>query len=249
MPVVRADIEAALSLHDPASLRVLLEAAGVSPREASTSRELAARIAEALWWHHTTPIGWLADRTTLEDIVQHAARKLGVQGAVDAEQDGWAQLHQLTRAMFRMAPANGVSLQDLDDVTRSKIEPSWMPTIGLGLGSGTSVGTAWASGRALDFLKGPIGRWIPLIPPLAPYYKLIVSSLGTLRLVAWPVGIALGVLSANQALGANERKLIPLLLGVGALGPTPVRDAEIVHPEVTPVDPDPFDDDPELTPV
>lgn len=228
MSVLRADVETALSVQDPDALRALLEAAGVAPRGASSSSELAARIAEALWWHHSTPIGYALDRTTLEQIVAHAARKLGVSGAVDAEQDGWVQLHQLTRAVFRIAPEAGVSLSDLDDATRARIDPSWAPMLGLGFGSGSSIGTAWASGRALAFLRGPIGRLLPLIPWLAPYYRLAVSGLGALQLVAWPVGIALAVLTANEALGANERKLVPLLLGVGALGPRPVQEAEVV---------------------
>ncbi len=228
MPIVRADIEATLSRVDADALRVVLEAAEVNPRGAVTSRELAERIADALWWHYTSPVGYLADQTTLEDIVQHVARKLGVQPSVSTSDDGWAQLSQLTRAMFRSLPSDGVSLLDFDEVTRSKIEPSWMPTIGFGVGSGGSIGTAWASGRALGFLKGPIGRLLPLIPPLAPYYKLVVSGLGAVQIVAWPLGLAFAVLSANSALGANERKLVPLLLGVGALGPDPVSEADIL---------------------
>ncbi|MEZ4317296.1 MAG: hypothetical protein R3F61_07320 [Myxococcota bacterium] len=239
MPIVRADIEATLSRVDASTLRMVLEAAELNPRGAETSRELAERIADALWWHYSSPLGYLADQTTLEDIVGHVARKVGVNGAVDVNQDGWHQLNQLTRAMFRSLPTNGVSLLDLDEVTRSKIEPSWMPTVGFGVGSGSSVGTAWASGKALGWLRGPLGRLIPLIPPLAPYYKLIVSGLGAVRLVAWPLGIAFAVLSVNSALGANERKLVPLLLGVGALGPEPVREADIITLDVDGELPDP----------
>jgi hypothetical protein len=233
MPITRADIVAALSLQQPEDLRVVLESAGVSAGDATSARDLATRIADALWWHHSTPLGYYADRASLEAIVDHAARKLGVSSAIDGSVDGWAQLHQLTRAMFRVVPGRGVSLADFDEVTRARIEPSWMPTFGLGVGSGGTVGTAWLSGRALGFLQGPIGRLLPLIPPVAPYYRLLVSGLGTVRLVAWPVGIALGLLAVNQALGANERKLVPLLLGVGALGPTPVREAEVIDADPT----------------
>lgn len=228
MPIVRADIEAALASHEPAALRIVLEAAEIHPRDAQTSRELAARIADALWWHYSSPLGYLADQTTLEAVVQHVARKLGVTRAVDADEDGWSQLEKLTHAMFQSLPDNGVSLLDLDEVSREKVQPSWVPTVGLGVGSGGSVGTAWMSGKALGFLKGPIGRLLPLIPPIAPYYKLLVTGLGTVRFVAWPLGIALAVLSVNSALGANERKLVPLLLGVGALGPQPVQEADVI---------------------
>jgi len=228
MPIVRADIEATLCRVDADTLRLVLEAAEISPRGAQTAHELAVRISDALWWHYTSPLGYVADQTRLEDIVAYVARKLGVSASVDGDQDGWQQLNQLTRAMFRELPASGVSLSDFDDLTRSKIEPSWLPTLGFGAGSGGSVGTAWASGKALGWLRGPLGRLIPLIPPLAPYYKLLVGGLGAVRLIAWPLGVAFAVLSVNSALGANERKLVPLLLGVGALGPNPVSEADII---------------------
>ena len=228
MTVHKSDVRATLAHHDPAALRAILDAAGVDPRGAESSDALAERIADAIWWHHSTPVGYLADRATLEDIVQHAARVLGQDGQLDLQSDGWRQLHQLTWAMFRSLPSQGVALQDLDEVTRSKLEPSWAPTIGFGLGSGGSVGTAWASGKALGFLTGPIGRLLPLLPPVAPYYRAVVMGLGTVRLVAWPLGIALAALSINAALGANERKLIPLLLGLGGLGPSPVVEVEEV---------------------
>jgi hypothetical protein len=37
------------------------------------------------------------------------------------------------------------------------------------------------------------------------------------------------VLSLNSALGTNYHRLVPLVLGVGALGPEPVQDAEVVR--------------------
>lgn len=221
----RIDVESTLARQDPEALSAVLQAAGVHPRGASTAPELAARIADALWWHHATPLGYVTERAAFEDIVQHAARVLGQEHHVDDAEDGWQQLHDLTWAMFRSLPAEGVRLADFDEVTRSKMEPSWVPTIGFGLGSGGSVGTAWASGKALGFLKGPIGRLLPLLPPVAPYYKVLVSGLGAVRVVAWPLGVAFAALSVNSALGADERKLIPLLLGVGGLGPSPVVEA------------------------
>ena len=38
--------------------------------------QLATRIADAIWWNWSTPLGYAADRATLEDIVAHVARKL-----------------------------------------------------------------------------------------------------------------------------------------------------------------------------
>lgn len=225
MPITRPDVEAALALHAPEELRAILDAAGVDRKGAQTSRELGERIAEALWWHATTPLGYVTDRTSLEDIVQRVGRRLGVQDRLVADADAWTQLQQLTAVLFETLPTGGVSLSSLDAGTRERIEPSWMPTIGLGVGSGTTASAAWMSGRALDFLKGPFGRLIGLVPPLAPYYKALVGALGTVRFVAWPLTLGLVVLTANTALGANDRKLVPLLLGVGALAPAAVDEA------------------------
>ena len=47
--------------------------------------------------------------------------------------------------------------------------------------------------------------------------------------VSGPLGIALAVLTFNQALGANYRKLVPLVLGVGALRPPPINEAEVIE--------------------
>lgn len=226
----RTDVESTLARQDPDALFAVLQAAGVHPRGASTADELAERIADALWWHHSTPLGYVTERSTLEDIVLHAARVLGQEHQLDRTEDGWQQLHDLTWAMFRSLPSEGVALQDFDELTRAKMDPSWGPTIGFGLGSGGSVGTAWASGKALGFLKGPIGRLLPLIPPLAPYYRFAVGGLGAVRIVAWPLGVAFAALSVNSALGANERKLVPLLLGIGGLGPSPVVEVREVAP-------------------
>jgi hypothetical protein len=225
MPIARADVTAALAIHDPAELQAILRASGVDARGAITARELAERVAEALWWHATTPLGYVTERTSFEDIVQRVARRTGMGHHVDASTDGWTQLASLTAALFRDLPGAGIGLDALDDATRARLEPNWMPTLGLGLGSGGSATTAFISGRALALLKGPFGRLLPLIPPLAPYYRALVGTLGAVQLVAWPLTIALGVLSVNSALGANDRKLVPLLLGVGALAPNAMDEA------------------------
>lgn len=228
MPTSRADIVAALAVHEAVELRTVLEAAGIGAGAAHTSRELAERLADSLWWHATTPLGYLAERTTFEDIVDRVARRVGMLHRLDTTADGWVRVRQLTEAMFERTPLAGVRFDDLDETTRARLAPNWLPSLGLGLGSGSSAATAFASGRLLSLLRGPFGRLLPLIPPLAPYYRALVGALGTVRLVAWPLAVGLGVLSANQALGANDRKLVPLLLGVGALGPSAVEEAREV---------------------
>lgn len=225
MPIDRADVTAALAIHDPVELVAILKASGIDPKDATTAHELAERVSEALWWHATTPLGYVTERTTFEDIVKRVAKRVGMAHHLRSDADGWTQLSELTAALFQSLPTGGIGLDALDDATRARLEPNWMPTIGLGLGSGGSATTAWISGRMLGLLKGPFGRLLPLIPPLAPYYAALVGTLGAVRLVAWPLTIGFGVLSVNSALGANDRKLVPLLLGVGALAPRAMDDA------------------------
>lgn len=66
---------------------------------------------------------------------------------------------------------------------------------------------------------------LPLLPPLAPYVRSLRAGAGAVHAVAGPLGVALSVLSINQALGPSYRKLLPLLLGIGALGVDPAAEA------------------------
>lgn len=228
MPTTRATVEATLAVQDPEALRAILEAARVSPRGAEGPRELAGRIADAIWWNYATPLGYVADRITFEEIVGHTARKLRAGHAVVEGDDVWAQLRGLTGALVRQVQMAGVRLEDLDPKTRAYVWPDWMPTLAFGAGASGSFGTRWASGYVVRFLDGPIGRLLPLLPPLAPYVGAVRMGAGALHLVSGPLGVAMSVLTFNQALGSNYHRLVPLLLGVGALGPSSVDDASII---------------------
>lgn len=232
MTVTRADVEASLAIHDAEGLQMILAAAGVSARGAETPRDLAARIADALWWTWCTPIGYVADRTSLEHIVVGVARKLRSDSDLDPEADAWTQLRTLTASLLGDVQAAGVTLEDLDPATRARVWPDWLATMGLAAGSSTSLGAAWAGKGVLAFLNSPIGRLLPLIPPLTPWLPPIRAGAGAAAMVGGPLGIALGALTLNQALGANYHKLVPLLLGVGALGPSAVAEADEVKAEV-----------------
>jgi uncharacterized protein YaaW (UPF0174 family) len=54
---------------------------------------------------------------------------------------------------------------------------------------------------------------------LAPWVHTIGAGARTVYAVTGPLGVALTVLSFNQALGPNYKTLLPLLLGIGALRP------------------------------
>lgn len=228
MPTTRAHVQATLAVHDPAALRAILDAARVSPRGAETSSELAARITDALWWYYATPLGYVADRITFEDIVAHVARRLRAEACLQASGDVWDQLQALTHTLVGQIQAAGVTLEDMNPKARAYVRPDWMPTIALGTSATGSFGSRWASGQVVRFLDGPIGRLLPLLPPLAPYVKAIRTGAGAVHFVSGPLGVALSVLTLNQALGSNYHRLVPLLLGVGALGAVSVEEAREV---------------------
>ena len=224
----RAELESSLSLQDPEALRLILDAAGVSARGQTTASGLASRIVDAIWWSYATPLGYVADRASFEDVVWHVARRLRVDDRVDRSADGHEQVEQLTVALVGQVEAHGVRVDDLDADSRRRLGASWMPTVALGTSAGGSFATRWASGRVVDLLKTPVGRLLPLLPAVGPYVGAIKGAAVAVHAVAGPLGIALSVLTFNQALGANYRKLVPLVLGVGALRPAPVVDAEEV---------------------
>ncbi len=228
MDTGRVQVEASLAVQDAVALRAILEAAQVNPRGAVGSAELAARITDALWWNYCTPLGYTLDRVSLEEMVAHVSKKLMVDHAINSSDDAWLQLQQLTIALLKELPEGGVPLESLDEATQQRIWPSWMPTIALGTGATSSVGTWWASRRVVDFFKGPVGRYLPLLPVVGPYLGAIRAGAGVVGVVAGPLGVALSVLTLNQALGANYQRLVPMLLGIGALGPVSVEDVEEV---------------------
>ncbi|MEZ4235211.1 MAG: hypothetical protein R3F59_03415 [Myxococcota bacterium] len=55
MATTRDQLQATLAVHDAAALRLILTASEVDPRDARTPAELAARIADAIWWNYCTP--------------------------------------------------------------------------------------------------------------------------------------------------------------------------------------------------
>lgn len=224
----RSELEASLAVHDSQALKLILDASGVDPRGASTPSELAARIVDAMWWSYTTPLGYVTDRASFEDIVWHVARRLRVDDRVDRHADAYDQSQQLTHALLGDLPDEAIGVAQLDSDTQRRLGASWLPTMMLGSGAGSSFVARWTSGKMLDLMKTPVGRLLPLLPAVGPYIGAIKTATGAVHMVAGPLGIALSVLTFNQALGANYRRLVPLVLSVGALRPRSVDDAQII---------------------
>jgi len=236
MATTRDQLEATLAVQDADALRLILAASQVDDRGARTPAELAARIADAIWWNYSSPLGYLAERASFEEIVRHLARKLQVDDRVDPDQSVWEQVGALTGALVADVPADGISTASLDETTRGRMSPSWWAPIGWGSTASSSFVTRWGSGKVLALLKTPIGRLLPLLPVVGPWVGAIRAGIGAVYLVSGPLGIALTVLSMNSALSTNYQRLVPLVLGVGALGPQPVHDAEVVPaPEPQPI--------------
>ena len=215
----RSDVHLALADHPPEALRAILLAAKVGDGGHESAEALADRVARKLWWSFCTPLGYAMDRTTLEQIVEHVAKRLNVAHRVDSRADVWGQLEGLTSALVPEVPDTpGITMDDVGPAARRHLRPSWKRALALGGGAGSAWGARTASGVVLGFLDGPLGRILPLLPPVAPWVRTVYGGASAVRVVSGPLGVALAVLSANQALGTRYERLLPLLLGVGALG-------------------------------
>lgn len=239
MPVSKADLSHTLAVVDAEALGSVLDAARVGRRGALAPHELADRIADALWWAYCTPVGYVVDRVSLEDIVADVTRKLGLSAAVADEGDVWAQLGALLDALAHhhgvathARPENpGVSYDDLGPV-QGKLSSSWFP----GAASAGGAAGAFAAGVAGRFVVGigasPIGRLLPLVPYVGPVWKGVRTAGGVAAVAGTPLSIALALVSLNTNLGGRYDQVVPLLLGVAALRPRAVEDA--VETPITP---------------
>lgn len=230
MPILREDLARALAVHEPDALRAILDAAEVSYAGHLAADGLARRIVDALWWNYHTPAGYLARPATLEDIVGYVAHRLRVE--LDGPTDGWTQLRQLTLALARetssrvdVGAARGVRYDDLDPALHQRLDDGWFSTAAFStLGAGSV--SAGAAGRAVLWVgRSPIGRVLPWLPRVGALWRSVHGVGRIAALLGGPLAIAAAVIALNQALGTHHRRLVPLLLGVGALGPGPVTEA------------------------
>ncbi|MFT4625126.1 MAG: hypothetical protein ACI8PZ_003792 [Myxococcota bacterium] len=235
MGVTRDLAKQVLALHQPDHLAAVLEAAGIRPR-GSTRRELAHRVAERLWWSYCTPLGYAADRVTLERIVDHTAKRLGQAGATRAASDPWAKARALTRTVVPAVEGAGVSLDALDDLTRARARNAWLTTAAWGAGATSSFGARLVSGHVLKALSSPVGRLLPLLPPLAPYLRPVKAGARIAYAAGGPVGAGLALLTLNDALGTNYPTVVSLVLGLGSLPEVHVAEAAEVGGTVGPDD-------------
>lgn len=217
----RDDVTNALAVHEADALRAVLEHARVSPGRADDARGLAERLTQALWWSYCTPLGYALDRTSLEDIVTHVNRKLRLDPLPAT--DAWSALAALRRTLLHLA--GPIALEDLDPALRARMMPSWKRTVAFASGAGGSFG-AYAAGRGIVALsRTQIGRLLPYLPSVGPVIGGVYRGGRYAAAIGGPAGVALSILAANNALGTNYQRLVPLLLGIGALVTDPVLEA------------------------
>lgn len=222
-PVSRADLAASLATHDPAALRSVLHGAGLGHEPDDSARQLADRIADAIWWSYNTPLGYAAGFGTLEGIVADVARKLRIY--VPGDLDGWGMIRELSAGLLADMNRRGVRVDELPPEARARLGRRWAASATMGAGAAGSAGAGWAAAKVAGWLSSPIFRWAPYIPRVGPVVGAVRTGAVVVSALSAPVALALAALSVNSALGANYYQLVPLLLGVGALGPAPVAEA------------------------
>jgi hypothetical protein len=223
--VTKADVIDSLAVHNADVLRSVLEEARVRTGSDESARGLATRIAQALWWHYCTPLGFVADRTTLDHMVDHVARRLAPDEILP-QRDAWTRLAHLSSAL--VAKAGPVALEDLPHHVRVRMMPSWKRTLGLAGGATGSLG-AFATGRGILFVsRTTVGRLLPFLPTVGPIIGGVYKGGRIAAAAGGPLSVTLSVLAANNALSTNYLRVVPLLLGIGSLGVRAVQEAEVV---------------------
>ena len=72
---------------------------------------------------------------------------------------------------------------------------------------------AWSSSRTA------VGRVLPYIPRIGPIVGGIYRGGRLAAALGGPIGVAMSLLAANQAMGTDYQRVVPLLIGIGALDP------------------------------
>lgn len=215
MPLLKPDVEARLAAYSPEALTQVLRQAGVAVRGARHREALAGRVADALWWNATSPATYLLNRTTFESIVDDALRRLA-QPRLQADEDPFQRLQALVATLLeRHAEA---TLDALPPEARRRLRSGWWSTAAAGTGVGGSLLSGKVARLALSGLDSPLGRLLPLVPPLTPYVLGLRRVAGAAAVVSGPAAWAFGALTLNQALGPEPARVVALLLGIGALG-------------------------------
>lgn len=217
--VTREQVARRLRAAPAEELAAVLVGAGLRPPPDAEAAALAEQLTGALWWRSHSPVGHLVLPASLDQLVDRIARKLELSLP---EGDAWARLDALTRQIL----PHGRLLDpgQLDPDTRARLRkrlwPAWTGVVG---GAGAASGQ-FAALKLLAWTQGPIWELLPWVPHLGPAFLAARKGVLLVARVSAPVGVVLALFSLNQALGPEDDRALPLLLGIGLV----VRDLDPV---------------------
>lgn len=219
MSIDRERLTEILAECPAAELAEVLRAAGMRAPADADAEALARRLTRALWWRTHTPVGALAMPDSLDDIVDRVAKRAKLDLG---EGDVVTRLVALVGALAPEAEGDAAEVMSAAAAhpasRRLKGGVHWGALVGTSAAGG-AAGARWASFSFLRLTKGPIGRILPLLPKVGPVYVALRKGAQVVAKVSGPAGIALSLASINAALGADQDRALPLLLGLGLVLP------------------------------
>ncbi len=211
-PETLSELQSWLAERDPAALRTVLEAAGVSAPDSDGASELAERWVNALHRRAHTPLGGLLRQTRLASVVDELADRVNVKLP---EGTAWSRIAALTDALIpRDRP---FVLGELPAEVRAKLKrPIWGRLAGASL-AGSSLATRYLAGKLLGLTAGPAWRLLLLVPKLGPGMLAAKGAVATAFALSGPFAIGLALLVVNASFGPQLARVLPLVLGIGLL--------------------------------
>lgn len=223
-PILRADVLARLRTSPADELAAVLAVGGVAAPADADGPTLAELLVSTLWRRTHSPTTGLVLPKSLDGLVDRMARKL----ALDLpEGDGWVRLQALTE---RLVPGGRVDdLGQLSPEQKARLKKRLWPAWTGVAGGASAAGSRYAALRLLQWTTGPLWDLLLFVPSLGPVFAAIRTGLVQVARVSAPVGIALALLSLDQAFGPEDDRALPLLLGLGLLVGEAVRPVDVIE--------------------
>jgi hypothetical protein len=219
--VSRSALIDALAQAPAANLAEVLRAADISADPDAGSDALARKLVRALWWRTHTPAGIATG--SFDRVVKRTGRRLKVELP---DGDVWDKLEALTAHVIPDAKLDQIEAKHTDRLHRAQ----WAAWAGVGA-AGATAGSGVAARKLLQWTK-PVKDVLPWIPKVGPILAGVRKGAQVVAKWSTPVGIGMALASANQALGPEFDRALPLVLGVGLLKRGMAAEAEVVEPEV-----------------
>ena len=220
--ISRDDLRQSLSLHPSSSLAAVLRAADLEAEDHEAPEHLAERLTDMLWWSWCTPLGYAMRDVALETIIHDVRRRMKPH-LPEVDGDTFAQLQDLA-AHFGVekfgARGRTWTAEEHERLRRRMRRP-----LALAAAGGASFAEGAAGRQVLHLLSGRVGQVLPWLPHVGPVVRGVSRGAAFTAAVGTPGALALSALAVNSALGSNYPRVLALLLGIAALGPSPIEDA------------------------